>query len=344
MDGLCEVDGGQQGPLFSILGGGALLLERLSLTNFYNTNGGVITSVGTLVINACNMSRNHASESGGVLHATNGGRVTIINSIMTHNTATDYGGVAYIGSSDDDGHDYDDEIYSGDVSISECTITENTAWDGGVAYIKSSGNVSISECTMTGNTAARLVGMSVRGNAKRRNENLLGHGDGAMVSQNGGVAYIATSDDVSSNRYTAYEDYGGVGYSDLVSISECTMTENTALYGGVAYIYSRGKVSISECTMTRNTAAEDGGVASISSTVDVSISECTMTGNTATGSSGGVASISYSGDVSISECNMTGNTAYENGGVAYIERCSGDVSISECTMTGNTAAQVGGAL
>ncbi|KAK3280230.1 hypothetical protein CYMTET_11923, partial [Cymbomonas tetramitiformis] len=86
MDALCEVDGGQQGPLFYILDGGALLLERLSLTNFYNTNGGVITSLGTLVINACNMSRNHASERGGVLYAT-GGSLTMTNSNMTHNTA-----------------------------------------------------------------------------------------------------------------------------------------------------------------------------------------------------------------------------------------------------------------
>ncbi|KAK3281239.1 hypothetical protein CYMTET_10955, partial [Cymbomonas tetramitiformis] len=86
MDALCEVDGGQQGPLFYILDGGALLLERLSLTNFYNTNGGVIMSLGTLVINACNMSRNHASERGGVLYAT-GGSLTMTNSNMSHNTA-----------------------------------------------------------------------------------------------------------------------------------------------------------------------------------------------------------------------------------------------------------------
>ncbi|KAK3264736.1 hypothetical protein CYMTET_26540, partial [Cymbomonas tetramitiformis] len=253
LDGLCEVDGGEQGPLFYILDGGALLLERLSLTNFFNTNGGVIRlSLGTLVINACDMSRNHASESGGVLHAI-GGNVTITNSNMTDNTATYNGGVADIRS-------------SGDVSISGCIMTGNTAARyGGVAHISSSGDVSISECTMTGNIAAEF---------------------------NGGVAYIDSSGDVSISGCVmtgniAAEFNGGVAYIDSsgdVSISGCVMTGNTAakFNGGVAYIDSSGDVSISGCVMTGNTAAKfNGGVAYIDSSGDVYISECNMTGNTA---------------------------------------------------------------
>jgi uncharacterized repeat protein (TIGR01451 family) len=75
---------------------GTVTLNDCSLTgNHAGTNGGAIVNSGTLSVNRCTLSGNSADGNGGGLY--NGASVTLTNSTLSGNTATTFGGGLYNG-------------------------------------------------------------------------------------------------------------------------------------------------------------------------------------------------------------------------------------------------------
>jgi len=120
--------------------------------------------------------------------------------------------------------------------------------------------------------------------------------------------------------------YGGgiYCYNSDPTITDCTITGNTAgYYGGGIYCY-RSDPTITNCAITENTAHFGGGI----------------TENTAEYGGGIYCSVSYS---TITNCRITGNTASRGGGGIYCF-CRSDLTITNCTITGNTAVDGGGGI
>ena len=109
--------------------------------------GGGVLSIGTMVISESTISDNSAAGGGGILSS---GSLWIENSTVAHNTATgpDTGNI-YGGSSGGGG------IYNngGDLTIVDCSISDNTAVGSGGAIYGSYGTFAIASSTLSGNTA-----------------------------------------------------------------------------------------------------------------------------------------------------------------------------------------------
>ena len=120
------------------------------------------------------------------------------------------------------------------------------------------------------------------------------------------------------------------------TISDCTLSGNTAtMLGGGIYCLSSNP-TISGCTIEGNTANEGGGIFCWDS--NPTISNCTITGNTAAARGGGISCLINSSPA-ISDCTISDNTANEGGGISFI---SSNPTISNCTISGNTAYAGGG--
>ena len=166
-------------------------------------------------------------------------------------------------------------IYNNEATLSliECTISENTARDGGGIF--STGATTLFSCTLSGNAANDGGGIYSDG-----------RGDGSAAT----LSLSACT--LSGN--SAKDDGGGI-YSDAssrgrawLSLNACTLSGNSAGSGGG--IASRGN---------------SNGSATLS------LSACTLSGNSADRNGGGIFSDSFSGGatLSLSDTILAGNTA-----------------------------------
>ncbi|MBU0618046.1 MAG: hypothetical protein KKI02_10040, partial [Planctomycetes bacterium] len=133
--------------------------------------------------------------------------------------------------------------------------------------------------------------------------------------------------------------YGGIRAWDDVTIAGCTISGNTAGWGG-GIMCGQGSTWISDCVITGNTASNFGaGVGSEGG--DVTITNCTISGNTCTASSvGGAGIVCLYGSVVITNCTISGNSSISHGGGLYWYR--NNPIISNCTITHNSAGEEGG--
>ena len=187
-----------------------------------------------------------------------GKNVTIKNIILKNGFAEDYGGAIY---------------NRGELTITESTLTKNTAGDGGAIYNDEYGELTITESTLTKNTAEY---------------------GGAI--HNWGELTITES---TLTKNTA-GDGGAIGNRGELTITESTLTKNTAEYGGGA-INNRGELTITKSTLNNNTAEYSGGA--IHNWGELTITESTLTKNTA-GNGGAIYS---SNEVNISNCTLVNN-------------------------------------
>jgi len=126
-------------------------------------------------------------------------------------------------------------------------------------------------------------------------------------------------------------------------ISNCTITDNEAKWGDGGGICCWGSSpTITNCTISRNSAEDGGGIYSSYSS-SPTITNCTISGNSgvrdglAPGSGGGI----YCEDSNavITRCTISGNLSDNGGGIACFDS---DPTIKNCTISGNSATGGGG--
>ncbi|GEP41222.1 choice-of-anchor Q domain-containing protein [Brevifollis gellanilyticus] len=118
--------------LISQASNGMLTLRGLTLTGGNsNSNGGAISSVGTLVLENCTLVGNFA-ETGGAVFSN--GSLTLTNCTFTENSATSGGAVYHLGT----------------LEVKHCTITANLAQNGGGIYV-ASGTWTLANSIVAGN-------------------------------------------------------------------------------------------------------------------------------------------------------------------------------------------------
>jgi len=178
--------GGQWGSrVFEVYGNTHpnVLLSGLTITQGYaGIGGGIYNTPGsTLTISGCTLSDNHAGVGGGVYNY--GAALQIVNSTLSGNKAFDDSGGGNGGA-----------VYSNtgsNVSMTGCTLSNNSAeYEGGAVWTRAT-TITITSCSFSANVEYR--GVSGWGSYPAGND----------IYNGGSASMLAVSDSVFSNN-TAY--------------------------------------------------------------------------------------------------------------------------------------------
>jgi len=144
------------------------------------------------------------------------------------------------------------------LSVSNSTLSGNTAWGGGA--IAGSRSLTVSNCSFSGNTTTPHGGL------------------GGAINAIGTLA-------VSNCTFTdndAFQFGGAIYSSGAATISSSSFSGNSAIYGGGgggAIVNAGGTMTLSNCTLSGNSASGSGGGIHNSGTLVIRGS--TISGNTA---------------------------------------------------------------
>ena len=322
-------------------------------TNNVGSDGGAISSAGSLTLSSGTVfTNNTASGSGGALNLTAGSvTLTGVNfgdgTTSSHNSAAQGGAVSVAegavltltGSSINvNSADFGGGIYSaGTVNLSGNTINGNRATDGGAVYLTSTARLNI-----TGTDTQAF------------SENIASGNGGAIYAGNQGSdmsalnfsAPVSFSNNKAANggALWVYEgsQLGGIN-------SSARFSNNTADYGGALYVATESSSTLTldssaEWSFSNNKANYDGG-AIYAKNADVVITGLDiLEGNSATGAGG---FLYAGGEVSVSGSTISGQSA-EYAGAIYASKgavISGSTfSSNRATVTSNNESLGGGAL
>jgi predicted outer membrane repeat protein len=270
-------------------GGGIYSLGPITITNSIISNnqsvyghGGGIRSTFTLYILDSMVSNNISSRNGGGIAAEH---IVLINSIVNNNIIgangpTRDGGGINIGTSGliDNSVIRNNSVTNGPgggiyigvnatVTITQSEIMTNvvsgnsTANDGGGIYSDSNQTVTIIDTSIKGNSAS-LSGGGIYNNSEWGQMNL----ERVSIRENGTEGFGAgiynagnldlTNVTLARNRAVGMfnEEGGGIYHKDaFLRITNSTLAENTAEYGGAIFIIS-GNVVLENTILTDNTA------------------------------------------------------------------------------------------
>ncbi len=268
----------------------------------------------------------NGSGNNWIFNISSGVTVTILNLTMTNATITGNGGGAISNR--------------GNLTITNCTFTSNTAPIGGAIYNK--GNITaLSGCTFKDNTAAN-------GGAIFNYEGTINNLSGCTFTDNvantiGGAIfnYNGTITNLSGCTFTgntADQAAGAICNNGNLTVANCNFTGNNASWAGAIYNVDGAIITLSGCTFTDNTATYGSAITNYLSTLNMD--GCTFTGNNAPH---GGAILNYDGTINnLSSCTFTGNSASWGG--AIYNYYSTITSLSGCTFKNNTATTSGGAI
>ncbi len=133
------------------------------------------------------------------------------------------------------------------------------------------------------------------------------------------------------------------------SLSGLTISGGATTYANGGGLLNLGTVSLTNCTVTGNSASgygDDSG-GGVYNAGTATLTNCTVSGNTGGGSffsggGGGVANGSFFGaqnaTLTMANCTLSGNSAYAGGGLYN----GAKATLTNCTVSGNTASSVGG--
>ncbi|WP_186775145.1 beta strand repeat-containing protein [Allorhodopirellula solitaria] len=278
--------------------------------------------------------------NGGGLHIGGEGVVAINGGEVTGNSAVEGGGLWNSGV--------------GTLSVTGATISGNTASgdaadNGGGGVFNNGGVTIISGGTISDNVAD---GTSGSGGGVLNNGGTLTIDNGTILSGNranragGGIETAGgdvTLDDVilrdntvNTEGATGNPGNGGglhIGGEGVVTITNSTVTGNSAVEGGGLWNSGAGTLTVDSSTVADNAADDGGGVYSSGTDGDITVTNSTIAGNTAINEGGGIAS--EGGNVVLTSVTIAENSAATGGG---IQSDGGIVSAINALIASNTAS------
>jgi hypothetical protein len=184
-----------------------------------------------------------------------------------------------------------DNQSSGIVNISECTFSENQAYDdGGGLCQNGSGTTNLTDCIFSGNGTVAGFGGGLAVEDSDSSVNLLrciidsntaGY-SGAGIYSFGGSSVTMTDSTISNNFLTASDGAGdgsGIFNTGTLTLERCTIANNTNQRGSGGGIQNQGVLTANNSTFFGNTAEFNGGA--IENDGPAIITNCTITDNTA---------------------------------------------------------------
>ncbi|MCK5528944.1 MAG: hypothetical protein KAI74_04620, partial [Kiritimatiellae bacterium] len=241
-------------------------------------------SGASVVVTIKNMTLQHgqvtaAGEDGGAIKFAggSGAELTIEDCVLTKNDASDLGGAIY-------GSDNNDTVA---ITVRRCTISDNTAINGGGIYVFRGSAFTMEECTLSGNIASSngggLFEHSYMGISKIKNctfsgnEAVTAHGGGAFAYGNDfqsvGTCYFYNCSFIGNHGGTyagGLRTAGASGGIDQVELYSCLFAGNTTANSTSYAIFGQSDYFvISNCvwegTANFSADAEGGNQAAIGS-------------------------------------------------------------------------------
>ena len=305
---------------------------------------------GATVIDANHVDRAFAVQSGASL-AISG--VTIENGSQNDAAPSDLSTKASYG-----GAFYNDGV----LSVSNCSLTNNSAYSGGGVVFADSGAsaTSITNSTVTGSSTDGYGGVlyidsgSITFSGDTITSNSTDEYGAVLYDDESGntVGTVTINQSTISNNVTYYDEGGALFLDDAgaLNVTNSTFANNVLdyYYGGAIFDEASGELTVSGSTFDGNTAGGYYGYGGAIETdgTDLSVSDSTFEGNIA--NYGGAIYVDGSSATAVE--SITTSTFSENKGSGYyyyggaIYDAEGDLQISESSFDGNSAAYYGGAL
>ncbi|MAE63166.1 MAG: hypothetical protein CMJ18_02735 [Phycisphaeraceae bacterium] len=288
-----KADNGEGGGIYS--GGGMLLLTDVTITdNRADFGGGVKVHGGTALIRDGEISRNDAINGGGL--ENEGGHTTIEGMVISENTTFDGGGLQNVGGGR---LDVVDSVISGNIaeldggglfndggsasglpavaSLTRVLVADNTAYsnggginnDGGSGGSNVGGTVTVIDSTIRGNysdssggaifvdggSGDTAVGGRLVISGSTLNDNRAARDGGAVYIDGGaGDFSVGGTVEISNSTFSGNvaEDDGGAIYNDrasgsavggMLKVDRTTITDNLAESGDGGAIRHRGELA-----------------------------------------------------------------------------------------------------
>ena len=295
---------------------------------------------GTIVSN--NMATGAAGSGGGILNDSTA-TLIVLNSTLSGNSAKRAGGgIEFFAKAG--------QVAT--VTLTGVTISGNTTGtapgNGGGVHITGPGNMMVTGCTVTGNTAAAEGGG-------------LWNGSGIMTIDDcdimGNVAHGSVS---PATPNTALDLQGGGGiFNNLGTVNIMNTSGATVITGNIAdgapfgsgggILSSGGTFNITGATISMNETVRAGGGIENAAAI-MSISGSVLNNNdistagaiaTATPGNGGAIHVTGAGSMSIVMCTADGNVVANEGG-AFWGSGMGTMTVTRSTASNNTALDGGG--
>ena len=194
---------------------------------------------------------------------------------------------------------------TGTTTLTNVTVSGNSASDGGGGVYNHGGTVTIDNGTISGNSDDFGGGVY--------------NHEGTVTIDNGTISGNSASSD-GGGLYT---------YDGVARVDNCHFTGNTAGVTGGAISIAFGQVSISGCTSTVTRPTPLAGRSA--STPALTIENSSVTGNTSLYEGGGLW-VYNGGMLTTKDVTVSGNSAVLGGGIYS----NGTVTVSGSTFTGNT--------
>jgi hypothetical protein len=223
------------GPQTIVLTQGALVLSNSHPTTILGTGA-----------NQLFISGNHTTT---VFSISSGATVALDNLTIENGSGFEGGGI----------------YNSGNLSINDSTLADNTANSYGGAIYNYNATASINNSILNGNTASYSGGGIYNYNATATitnstlSNNRAGFYGGGIYNYDNATATISNS----TLAYNAANIMGGGGiyntFLGTVHVNNSTLVGNTGSYGGGIYNNSQGTLTVNDSTLADNTANNYGG-------------------------------------------------------------------------------------
>ncbi len=286
------------------------------------TRGGGIRNNGTLTMNDCIVTLNHASGAGGIRNE----RVITLNNVTVSNNGCNNGGATCFG-----GGMYSVSFPLSTVTINNSTFTGNTSTSPGANGVGSAAGMGIESLQDFGFNLV-ITGSTFSNNQGIGNGTGGSSGNGILVRGTFNSTANITNSSVTGNFGTG-GSFEGQGITVLTSSAGCITGQFNSRLDGV--------------TVDSNTG---GGISLVATgcALGVQIVKSTVSNNDSGTVGGGIAAFPGSSGLILGVTNSTisGNTAPTNGGGVYVDPTSSFslFNLTNVTVAGNTAGGQGGGI
>ena len=289
-----------------------------------------IAAGGDFTLSGVTISGAQTSGSGAAIY-NRGGIVSISDCVLTNNIAGEWGGAIRNGASENDGSE---------LTLQRCTISNNTAADGGGISNHFGADVELYNSTLSGNTASDQGGaIYSRTTPGSANASTFTVGRSSVLRNNS-----AGLGGAISNRYGTLNVQGN---SQIYG-------NNATDFGGA--IYNHGTANITNATVRDNEAEDSGGGIHNNINGVLDITDSVISGNSVTkynGVGGGIRSTGSTGSnhsdpkVTITNSQISDNHAdggSGDGGGIYADAYTILTIKGGSTISNNTAGRDGGGI
>ncbi len=357
--GTVNLSGGSHGSNLDLGGSagisGNLALYLLGFTSGYGVGssgfsdgGGIYVNGGSLTMANVDISRNIASNGGGLANGTSGSvnashgefsgnQANYGGGLLNFGTFKLDGGVVAVNSAYSGGGIYN----NGDLYLTGVSVINNTAYSGAGGGIDNTvARSSASSVTRSGQVHASNLDISAN-TAKVKGGGIYSYQGSLSITGVSEVEYNKVESTGTSKGSNTVGIGGGLGLNGgtagiKISISGATVAYNSAQFGGGIFV-SNGNVTIGGGTITGNSAVNGGG---IDNNASLTLNNLTISGNTASSDGGGIDN-TKSTSLTLDDVTISGNKAGANGGGIFNPLT---LTIDNAQIVGNTAGLSGGGI